>query len=78
MMSSLLLFYRVIESKNSKYQVGAKVFAQIGWRTHSIIKPEEYPSHELYVLPDFGSFSYSLGLGVLGRDIFQQNVLLMI
>lgn len=58
--------FRVIESKNANYKVGAKIFAQSGWRTHSIIKPEDYPSHELYVLPDFGSFPYSLGLGVLG------------
>lgn len=56
----------MIESKNSKFQVGAKIFAQSGWRTHSIIKPEDYEVDQLYVLPDFGSHSYSLGLSVLG------------
>lgn len=58
--------FRVIESKNTKYQVGAKIFAQIGWRTHSVLKPEEHPANELYELPDFENFPYSLGLGVLG------------
>jgi prostaglandin reductase 1 len=58
--------FRIVESKNAKFPVGAKVFAQCGWRTHTVIKPETFAQHELYVLPDFASLPYSFGLSVLG------------
>jgi prostaglandin reductase 1 len=62
----LLTHSRVIESKNSNYEVGAKVFAQVGWRTHTQLNPQDYPQHEFYKLPDFGKFPLSYGLSVLG------------
>lgn len=64
--SKFFFIYRVIESRNTKFPVGSKVFAQCGWRTHTIIKQEDYARHELYVLPNFGIFPYSFGLSVLG------------
>ncbi|XP_050533613.1 prostaglandin reductase 1-like [Daktulosphaira vitifoliae] len=61
---------KVIESKNQKYQMGQLVFCQIGWRSHSIINPNNLTERDsmptFYMLPDFGSLSPSLGLGVLG------------
>lgn len=59
-------FSSVIESKNPKFSIGDKVFAQCGWRTHTIINPSQYTDHEVYVLPDFGTLPYSFGLSVLG------------
>jgi prostaglandin reductase 1 len=56
----------VIVSKNEKFPNGCKIFAQCGWRTHTIIKPEDYIGDQLYRLPDFGEIPYSYGLSVLG------------
>jgi prostaglandin reductase 1 len=60
------IFPRVIATKNENFPLGAKIFAQCGWRTHTIVNPSNFAKHELYVLPDFGSVSYSYGLSVLG------------
>ncbi|XP_058445161.1 prostaglandin reductase 1-like [Malaya genurostris] len=57
---------KVLESKNSDFPVGAYVFGQFGWRTYSICNPAGIEIRKPYVLPDFGSLSRSLGIGVLG------------
>lgn len=57
---------KVIDTKNAKFPKGSTVFAQVGWRTHTIVKPENFKAHELYVLPDFGGLPTSLALGILG------------
>ncbi|XP_033221908.1 prostaglandin reductase 1-like isoform X3 [Belonocnema kinseyi] len=62
---------KIIESKNPKFPVGQRIRGYYGWRTHTIINPDEWkPSRFLNekprVLPDFGHLSPSLGLGVLG------------
>jgi len=57
---------RVVESKNEKFPKGAIVFAQVGWRTFTIIVPDKFAQHELYVLPDFGGLPNSLAVGCLG------------
>lgn len=56
----------MIESKHAKFPVGSKIFANVGWRTHTVLNPDKISSHELYVLPDFKSSPYSFGLSVLG------------
>jgi len=66
---SFLFIFRIIKSNNQNYEVGQKVFCSTGWRTHSIINPNNLKEEALpkfYVLPDFGNLSPSLGLGVLG------------
>lgn len=61
------LYQRVIESKNKDYPVGATIFGQFGWQTHTIFNPSENKDAiQSYVLPSFGKLPSSLGLGVLG------------
>ncbi|XP_065089074.1 prostaglandin reductase 1-like [Ochlerotatus camptorhynchus] len=58
---------KVVESKNVAYPVGAKIFGQFGWRTHTVYNPKKAENEQKpYVLPDLGSLPSSLGLGVLG------------
>lgn len=59
---------KVIESKNPKFPVGKYVFANCGWRTHTVINDKSRGNFNdsPYVLPDFDGLSPSLGLGVLG------------
>jgi prostaglandin reductase 1 len=49
-----------------KFHRGSTVFAQAGWRTHTIINPEKMKINELTLLPDFGSVPYSSGVGACG------------
>ena len=59
--------FRIIETKNAKFPKGSTVFAQVGWRTKSIVDPAKLEkSNDFYVLPDFGKEPSSLALGVLG------------
>ena len=63
---------KIIESKNAKFSVGKRVHSYFGWRTHTIIAPDNwkpgglFQSAKLTWLPDLGDLSPSLGLGVLG------------
>uniref|UniRef100_A0A182QM21 Prostaglandin reductase 1 n=1 Tax=Anopheles farauti TaxID=69004 RepID=A0A182QM21_9DIPT len=57
---------RVIKSANARFPVGASIFGQFGWRTHTVCDPARLEKDRPYVLPDFGSLPASLGLGVLG------------
>ncbi|XP_015179974.1 PREDICTED: prostaglandin reductase 1-like [Polistes dominula] len=62
---------KIIESKNSDYPVGKRIFGYFGWRTHTIFNPrapEKFKTidQEPYLLPDIGDLSPSLGLGILG------------
>uniref|UniRef100_A0A1Q3FK32 Prostaglandin reductase 1 n=1 Tax=Culex tarsalis TaxID=7177 RepID=A0A1Q3FK32_CULTA len=57
---------KVLESRNAAFPVGATVFGQFGWRTHTVCNPAKLKADRPYVLPDFGSLPTSLGLGVLG------------
>lgn len=57
---------KIVESKNSKFPVGAKIFGQFGWRTHTVCNPDKSQSDKPYLLPDFGTLPASLALGVLG------------
>lgn len=66
----------MIESKDSNFQVGAHVWGQLGWATHSIFNVQKMkedaaknplePNVTPYVLPVFDSLPLSLGLGILG------------
>lgn len=59
---------RVIESKNPDYPVGSTVFGNFGWRTLTAVNPKKFPNkHDLYILPDLGDLSPSIGLGALGN-----------
>lgn len=42
------------------------VFAQVGWRTHTIVNPEKMKINEFTPLPDFGKVPYSAGIGACG------------
>ncbi|XP_055586295.1 prostaglandin reductase 1-like [Uranotaenia lowii] len=58
---------KVVESKNPAFPVGATVFGQFGWRTHTVCNPSKLERDFPYVLPELpGSLPTSLGLGVLG------------
>ncbi|XP_063825701.1 prostaglandin reductase 1-like [Ostrinia nubilalis] len=62
---------KVTESRNPDYPVGAWVMGHFGWRTHTVVNPEnsKFSNQKpyLYRLPDFGELPVSLGLGVCGR-----------
>ncbi|XP_049873137.1 prostaglandin reductase 1-like [Pectinophora gossypiella] len=63
---------RITESKNKDYPAGSWIMGHLGWRTHTIVNPEEDAKRcaqkpFLYRLPDFGDLPVSLGLGVCGR-----------
>ncbi|CAG0907881.1 unnamed protein product, partial [Darwinula stevensoni] len=60
---------RVVASRNNKYINGTAVFANVGWRTHTLIKPEDLREDfmGLMVLPTcFSPLPISLGLGACG------------
>jgi len=57
---------KVIDTKNEKFPKGAIVFAQVGWRTHTIVIPAKMQKQDFYVLPDFGGLPISLAVGSLG------------
>ncbi|XP_011164079.1 prostaglandin reductase 1 [Solenopsis invicta] len=61
---------KIIESKNPDFPVGKRVCGYLGWRTHTIVKPNT-PDNPImnqpaYILPDMGDLPPSLALGVLG------------
>nr|CAD7201307.1 unnamed protein product [Timema douglasi] len=60
---------RVVESKNPEYKVGKYIVGSFGWRTKTIVNPSVADSlfnSKIYILPDLGGLSESLGVGVLG------------
>lgn len=65
---SLSHTFSVIESNHSNYPVGAHVFGQFGWRTHTIFNPDDgsHSPSSVYALPPLGKLPISIGLGVLG------------
>lgn len=75
-MRFFFLIFRVIESKDDKFPVGATIFAPFGWRTHTIFNPEKVAAENRtiddtpFVLPDFGDLPASLGLSYLGQTGF--------
>lgn len=63
------VFIRVIESKNSEYEVGTLVIGYFGWRNLTVVDPKVVPTamrNYMFKLPDIGGLSPSLGLGALG------------
>ncbi|CAG4961164.1 unnamed protein product [Parnassius apollo] len=56
----------VIESKNSKYSVGAKVVSHIGWCDYGIVKMFDDPLTRPYKLPDLKGLPTSYGIGAVG------------
>lgn len=62
---------KIIESKNPEFPVGKRILGYLGWRTHTIVNPQNFPGGDLVnqkpiLLPDIGDVSPSLCLGVLG------------
>lgn len=61
---------RIIESKNDNYPVGATIYGDFGWRTHTIFDPDNpmdtFGQPFCYLLPSFGNLPISLGLGSFG------------
>ncbi|EAA06257.3 AGAP000414-PA [Anopheles gambiae str. PEST] len=58
---------KVTASRHPQFPVGATVFGNFGWRTHTLVNPEQGAADSRpYVLPPFGAHPASLGLGVLG------------
>ncbi|XP_058128272.1 prostaglandin reductase 1-like [Anopheles ziemanni] len=57
---------RVIASSHPRFPIGATIFGQFGWRTHTVCNPDQVEKDKPYVLPDFGTLPTSLGLGLLG------------
>lgn len=66
-----VLFDRVIESKNENFPTDSIVFAQAGWRSHTVIDPKKFQTAgfekpDIYIIPDFKDLPLSLGVGYLG------------
>ncbi|XP_058801736.1 prostaglandin reductase 1-like [Phymastichus coffea] len=63
---------KILESKHPKYPVDRKIHGYFGWRTHTVVNPDESASKEQimkdkpYLLPDFGHLPSSLAVGMLG------------
>jgi prostaglandin reductase 1 len=58
--------FRVLDSRNKKFPIGSNVYALVGWRSHTVLNPEDFAKNNLFVLPDFGGLPISLGIGYLG------------
>ncbi|XP_046617860.1 prostaglandin reductase 1-like [Neodiprion virginianus] len=58
----------IIETKNPYFPVGKHVMANVGWRTHTVVRDDDRGVFEQapYILPDFDGLPLSVGLGVLG------------
>ncbi|XP_014481395.1 PREDICTED: prostaglandin reductase 1-like [Dinoponera quadriceps] len=62
---------KIVESKNPEYPVGKRIVGYLGWRTHTVVKPETSQNlaiHDTYILPDIGDLPPSLTLGMLGTS----------
>lgn len=73
----IIFLCRITESKNPNFPVGKFVAGSFGWRTHSISNGEAQlvgVTGKPYVLPDFGTLSPSLGLGILGMTGYVTTV----
>ncbi|XP_066902363.1 prostaglandin reductase 1 [Halyomorpha halys] len=62
---------KVIESKHPAYKVGDNVVAELGWRSRTVVNPDDVSSPyggkaKPHVLPNFGDIPLSTALGVLG------------
>lgn len=58
---------KVIDSKNSEYPKDSYIYARFGWQTIAKFNPKKMDGNlQPYILPDFGKFPISLGLGYLG------------
>lgn len=59
---------RIIESKNSKFPVGAYVVGEYGWRTYTIDdgSPGQNGWPGAWIVPDLEGHPLSLSLGALG------------
>ncbi|CAG2067803.1 unnamed protein product, partial [Timema podura] len=69
LLSSITLSGRIVESKNTEYKVGKYIVGSFGWRTKTIVNPsaaDNIFNSKIYILPDLGGLSESLGVGVLG------------
>ena len=69
------MIHRVLESKNAKYPSGSMLVAYFGWRTHTVVNPDEQKMKAaktgdmfgmITQLPDLGNLSPSVGLGAVG------------
>lgn len=63
--------HRVLESKHPGYKVGSNVVGELGWRSRTVINPDDVVSPyggkaKPLVLPDFGEIPLSTALGALG------------
>jgi len=59
----------IIETKNKDYPVGRRIVGHLGWRTHTIVNPNQKGddlSHTPYVVPDLGNLPNSAAIGLLG------------
>ncbi|XP_001602859.1 prostaglandin reductase 1-like [Nasonia vitripennis] len=63
---------RIVESRNPDYSVGKHIVGYMGWRTHTIMHPDNFEAHSFlgrlpYLMPDLGDLPVSVSLGVLGQ-----------
>lgn len=62
-----IVCFRVTESKHQDFPVGATIFGNLGWRSHTVVDPTKFPAkHDLYTLPELGGLPPSLAAGALG------------
>ena len=62
---------KIIESKNSKFPVGRRILGRLGWRSHTIINPNDaditnFLNQPPQLLPEIEDLPFSFYLGVLG------------
>lgn len=46
--------------------MGKIIFGQFGWRSHTLVQPNNFSASNLYNMPDLVDLPYSLGVGCLG------------
>jgi prostaglandin reductase 1 len=67
-MQALLLFGRVLQSRNREFPEGSQVVGSFGWRDLTIYKPKpgEASPDGVYKMPDMKGLPDSYALGSLG------------
>ncbi|XP_018328857.1 prostaglandin reductase 1 [Agrilus planipennis] len=66
----------IYDSKNPKFPIGKYIYGNFGMRTYTIgpLKDDDpYGMPPQYILPDFNSYPYSYGLGILGMPGITAN-----
>ena len=65
-MYDIIIFFRIVESKNPDYAVGDYITAMFGWRTHTIAAADKLKALRVTKINPALSQPKSTAIGVLG------------